>query len=172
MKRMVLDTEFFDRPTRTVARELLGKFLVRRVRGKEIAAMITEVEGYDGPHDLASHASRGKTARNAPMWGEAGQLYIYLVYGMHEMLNVVTDKRNYPAAVLVRGVEGYSGPGRVTRAFQVTRTLNGKRAAPVTGLWFEDRGVHIAPRLIKRTPRVGVAYAGAWASKPLRFLLA
>lgn len=171
MKRTVLDAAFFDRPTRTVARELLGKFLVRRIRGKEIAAMITEVEAYDGPHDRASHASRGKTVRNAPMWGEAGYFYVYLVYGMHEMLNVVTGTQNYPAAVLVRGVVGSSGPGRVTRAFQVMRTLNDKRAVPATGLWFEDREVRISPRRIKRTPRVGVAYAGVWADKPLRYLL-
>lgn len=155
-----------------VARDLLGKFLVRKIRGKEIALMITETEAYEGQNDLASHASRGKTARNAPMWGEAGQFYIYLVYGMHEMLNVVTGKHNYPAAVLVRGVEECGGPGRVTKAFKVTRILNGKRAALPTGLWFEDRGVRIAPRRIKRSPRVGVAYAGAWAAKPYRFTLA
>ena len=149
----------------------MGKFLVRKIRGKEIALMITETEAYEGLSDLASHASRGKTPRNAPMWGEAGHWYIYLVYGMHDMLNVVTGKQSYPAAVLVRGVEGCTGPGRVTRALNVTRTLNGKRAVPESGLWFEDRGVRIASRRIKRTPRVGVAYAGKWAHKPYRFLL-
>jgi len=154
-----------------VARDLVGKFLVRKIRGKEIALMITETEAYEGENDLASHASRGRTARNAPMWDEARHFYVYLVYGVHEMLNVVTGKHNYPAAVLVRGVEGCTGPGRVTRALNVTRTLNGKRAVPESGLWFEDRGVRIAPRRIKRTPRVGVAYAGDWASKPYRFVL-
>lgn len=171
MKRKILTKDFFERSALIVARELLGKFLVRRIRGKEVAYMITEVEAYEGPSDLASHAARGKTARNAPMWGEAGYLYVYLVYGMHEMLNVVTGKHNYPAAILVRGVVGVNGPGRVSRALKVVRTMSGKRATPETGLWFEDRHIRIAPRQIMRTARVGVAYAGEWANKPYRYLI-
>lgn len=112
MKRCVLQHKFFDRSTIRVARELLGKFLVRRYRGygsacspqEEIAAMITEVEAYDGFRDKASHASRGKTLRNTPMFGPAGNWYVYFTYGMHWMLNMVTRERGYPAAILIRGV--------------------------------------------------------------------
>lgn len=171
MKRTVLSQEFFERSALVVARDLLGKFLVRKIRGKEIAFMVAETEAYEGQNDLASHASRGKTPRNAPMWGEAGYFYVYLVYGMHEMLNVVTGERDYPAAVLVRGVVGVSGPGRVSRALNVVRTMSGKRASRKTGLWFEDRCVHVPLRRITRTPRVGVSYAGAWAHKPYRFVM-
>src|SRR3954469_11003653 len=102
--KKVLSNTFFDRDTATVAQELLGTFLVRKIGRKEIAAMITETEAYDGPHDLASHASKGKTQRTEIMFGHPGNFYIYLVYGMHEMLNIVTREHGYPAAVLIRGI--------------------------------------------------------------------
>ncbi|MBI2035602.1 MAG: DNA-3-methyladenine glycosylase [Candidatus Liptonbacteria bacterium] len=102
--KKILKKPYFQKSTVVVARNLLGKFLVRRIKGKEIAAMITEVEAYDGFKDKASHAHRGKTARNAVMFGEAGVWYVYLTYGMHWMLNVVTGPKDYPAAVLIRGV--------------------------------------------------------------------
>lgn len=103
MKQLILQQHFFRRPTIRVARELIGKFLVRKWRGREIVGMITEVEAYDGFHDKASHASRGMTARNAPMFGPAGNWYVYFTYGMHWMLNVVTREKGYPAAILIRG---------------------------------------------------------------------
>ncbi|MBI2004760.1 DNA-3-methyladenine glycosylase [Patescibacteria group bacterium] len=103
--RKVLQAAFFDRPTLTVARELVGKFLVRRVRGSEVALMIVETEAYDGPRDKASHAHRGQTARNTPMFGRPGVVYVYFTYGMHWMLNLVCGKERYPAAVLIRGLE-------------------------------------------------------------------
>lgn len=100
----VLNKTFFERQNTTrVARNLLGKVLVRRYRGKTSAYVITEVEAYDGPQDKASHAYRGKTARNAPMFGEAGCWYVYFVYGMYWMLNIVTGPKKYPAAILIRG---------------------------------------------------------------------
>src|SRR3989344_2477039 len=109
---MVLGKKFFDRPTLAVARELLGKYLVRK-RGKKVEKfIITEVEAYDGFKDKASHASRGKTLRNAPMFGNAGIWYIYFTYGIHYMLNIVTGSKNYPAAILIRGVRGINGPAR------------------------------------------------------------
>ncbi|MCI0620025.1 DNA-3-methyladenine glycosylase [Candidatus Wolfebacteria bacterium] len=95
--------EFFARDARTVARELLGKYLVRRYQGREAAYMITEVEAYVGPHDKASHAHRGRTKRTEVMFGKAGRFYVYLVYGMYWMLNIVTDADDYPSAVLIRG---------------------------------------------------------------------
>ncbi|MCR4306607.1 MAG: DNA-3-methyladenine glycosylase [Candidatus Yonathbacteria bacterium] len=170
--RKVLSEKFFARSTLAVAEELLGKFLVRKYGEREEAHMITEVEAYDGHLDRASHASRGKTERNEPMWGPPGRFYVYLIYGMHEMLNIVTGRRGYPAAVLIRGVEGFRGPGILTKALRINRTLNNKKADKKTGLWIEDRGVKIPSRDIKKSPRVGVHYAGpVWSKKPYRFFL-
>lgn len=167
---MILTKKFFDRPTLTVARGLIGAYLVRRFGRKTRRFLITEVEAYDGFKDLASHASRGKTPRNEVMFGEAGRFYIYFVYGNHWMLNIVTGRKGYPAAILLRGLENVSGPGRLTRALKIGRGFNGKIAVPKTGLWFE-KGIVIFSGKIKRTPRVGVRYAGpVWASKKYRFV--
>ncbi|MBI2046463.1 MAG: DNA-3-methyladenine glycosylase [Parcubacteria group bacterium] len=168
--RRVLNEKFFCRDTRVVARELLGKFLVRRVGKKEKALMITETEAYDGPDDKASHAHRGKTARNAVMFGKAGRFYVYLVYGVHQMLNIVTDKNGYPAAVLIRSAGEYDGPGKLSKILRINRQLNEKKAMRTSGLWIEDRGMIIPKKEIKKTPRIGVAYAGEWAKKPYRFV--
>ncbi len=167
----VLDPAFFARPTRRVASELLGMYLVRERDDSVAAYMVTEVEAYDGPHDKASHASRGRTARTEVMFGPAGHWYVYLCYGMHWMLNVVTGPTDYPAAVLIRGVVGIEGPGRVTKALAVDRAQNTLPAARRSGLWFEDRGIRVSRRSIVTTPRVGVAYAGEWAHKPWRYVL-
>ncbi len=170
--RKILKEDFFERDTKIVARELLGKFLVRNVHDKEISAMITEAEAYDGPHDLASHASKGKTERTKIMFGKPGTFYIYLVYGMHYMLNVVAREKEYPAAVLIRGIVLHGGPGKVTKLFHIDKSLNGKMAGKVSGLWFEDRGVALPKSRIKKLPRIGVNYAGPiWSSKKLRFIL-
>ncbi|MBI2057379.1 MAG: DNA-3-methyladenine glycosylase [Candidatus Yanofskybacteria bacterium] len=169
---MTLPQNFFNRPTLIVAKELLGKYIVRKIGKKEMALMITEVEAYDGLKDKASHASRGKTERNQVMFGEAGYFYVYFTYGMHWMLNVVTGLKNYPAAVLVRGTKEILGPARLTKFLKIDKKLNGKKAEPKTGLWFEDRGVKISDKQISRTPRVGVVYAGLiWSKKKYRFLL-
>ncbi len=168
----MLKKDFFKRSTLTVAKDLLGKYLVRRYEDKEIALMITEVEAYDGPKDKASHASRKMTDRNAIMFGPGGYFYIYLCYGMYEMLNFVTGDKGYPAAILVRGVEGYDGPGKLTKALEIDRSLNKEEMIKKNGLWVEDRGASVKPRQIKRTPRIGVDYAGeVWKNKPYRFIL-
>lgn len=170
--RKVLGKNFFERSTLVVARELLGKYIVWRIRGKEFALLVTEVEAYDGFRDKASHAHRGMTKRNAVMFGEAGYLYVYLCYGIHEMLNIVVGKNDYPAAILIRGVGDIRGPGRVSKALKVERGLNGKKAAKESGIWFEDRGEKVSMRRISRSARVGVSYAGEhWASKQYRFTL-
>src|SRR5688572_15681769 len=101
MKR--LPRKFYARDTHIVARELLGKLLVREYRGKKVIARITETEAYVGEDDLASHARFGKTQRNAIMYGEAGHAYVYFIYGMYDMLNIVTEAKDFPAAVLIRG---------------------------------------------------------------------
>lgn len=133
--------------------------------------MIIETEAYDGFEDKASHASRGETPRNKVMFGEAGVWYVYFVYGMHHMLNIVTGAKGYPSAVLIRGVEGISGPARLTKALGIDRAMNEQKAERKSGLWIEDRGVIVPKNRIERTPRIGVAYAGEeWAEKPWRFV--
>lgn len=165
----MLDEKFFNRPTLRVARELLGKYLVRRIGSKTIARKITEVEAYIGHEDKASHASRGRTDRNKIMFGSAGTWYVYFTYGMYWMLNVIAERKGYPAAVLIRGVEGVSGPGRLTKFFKIDKRFNGELAWPRTGLWIEDRGIKVRPAAIKRTPRIGVDYAAEWKDKLWRF---
>jgi DNA-3-methyladenine glycosylase len=171
-KGKVFGAKFFKRSAVDVAHDLLGKYLVRKV-GKEIVYhKITETEAYEGPEDLASHASKGKTARTEVMFGEAGRIYIYLVYGMHYMLNVVTGDIDHPAAVLIRSTATISGPGRVTKQLSITRELNALPAIPKSGLWFEDSEEAIYPQKITKTTRIGVNYAGPiWSQKEYRFIL-
>lgn len=167
--RKVLSQKFFNRPTLKVAKELLGKYLVREINGKEIALQITEVEAYDGFEDKASHASRGKTLRNEVMFGPAGYFYVYFIYGVHWMLNVVTGEKDYPAAVLLREAGDISGPARLTKFLKIDKKLNGQKAGRQSGLWFEDRG--ISPNKVTRTPRIGVHYAGpVWSNRKYRFI--
>jgi DNA-3-methyladenine glycosylase len=168
--KKVLGQEFFDRKTLKVARDLLGKVLVRKI-GKELSLeIITEVEAYVGPHDLACHSSRGKTKRNEIMFREAGTIYVYFTYGMHWMLNIVTEENDFPAAVLIRSTENISGPARLTKALKIDKKLNGKKLGKRSGLWIEDNGERVGK--IIRTKRVGVDSAGEiWANKKYRFIL-
>lgn len=154
-----------------LARWLLGKHLVRRgADGRLDARLITEVEAYRGERDLACHARAGRTRRTEVMYAPGGCWYVYLCYGIHEMLNLVVGPRGWPAAVLIRAVEGANGPGRVTRALRIDRRLNAAKAARASGLWLEDRGVRVPRRRMRATPRIGVDYAGPlWAKKPWRF---
>ena len=165
--RHVLPKTFFNRPTIAVARDLLGKFLVRKIGTQTIEGMITEVEAYVGPEDKASHASRGRTERTKVMFGHPGHWYIYLVYGMHHCLNVVTEKEGYPAAILIRSIECVSGPGRVSKHFKIEKRLNEKPASQTGGLWIEDRGICITK--LMRGKRIGVDYAGKWKDKLWRW---
>ncbi len=169
--RRILSERFFNRPTLRVAEELLGKFLIRKIGKRTISAMITEVEVYIGPEDKASHAFRGKTKRTEVMFGTAGQWYVYLVYGMYYCLNIVTEKKEYPAAILIRSVESMKGPGRVCRYFKIDKRFNAMSANKKTGLWIKDRGVIVSPRMIKRGKRIGVDYAGKWKHKPWRLYI-
>ena len=142
----------------TAAKTLLGKWLCRRLDdGTVRKARIVETESYCGEDDTACHAHCGKTARNAPMYEAGGIAYIYLCYGMHNLLNVVTGPKDYPEAVLIRGVEGAIGPGRVTKFMQIDRTLNREPFATSRLLWIEDDGTQ--PLRFKSTPRIGIAYA-------------
>lgn len=170
---MILRAEFYQRPALRVARELLGKFLVvRKKSGKIVVRMITEVEAYDGARDKASHASNGKTERNKVMFEDGGIWYVYFIYGMHHMLNVVVGKKNYPAAILIRGVKDADGPGKLTRVLGIGRHFNGLPASRSTGLWIENRGMYPPRSSVKTSPRIGVAYAGpVWSKKHYRFFL-
>jgi len=171
-----LPRAFYDRDTRRVARDLVGKVLVHRDGATRRAARIVETEAYHGPDDRASHARAGPTPRAAVMFGPPGRAYVYLVYGISHCVNVVTGPEGFPAAVLIRAAEPLEnclhstrGPGNLCRALAIGRSLSGADlAGPV--LWIED-----APRprgRIARTPRIGVEYAGAWAQRPWRFVLA
>lgn len=174
---MTFSPAFFNRPTLTVARELLGKRLKRRIRNKTVSGIITETEAYDGPDDLASHASRGRTPRTEVMFGEAGTIYVYLVYGVHWCLNLVTGAVGYPAAVLIRGIvidgippQTTNGPGKICRVLKISGVLNAQPLSRATGLWIEDVGTVVPAHQIKKTPRIGVDYAGAYRRKPWRLV--
>lgn len=133
--------------------------------------MITETEAYEGIDDLASHASRGMTPRIKIMFGPAGYFYMYLIYGLHHMLNIITHYKGIPSAVLLRSVQGVAGPGRLTRTLDITKKCNTQLVAKKSGLWVEDRGIIVAQSEIVKTPRLGVAYAGSlWSQKLWRYV--
>jgi DNA-3-methyladenine glycosylase len=163
-----LKSSFFRRRVLEVAPELLGKIIVRKFEDNRIERfVITEVEAYSGDGDLACHASKGKTARNEVMFREGGQVYVYFIYGMYWMLNFVTGEENDASAVLVRGVQRISGPGRVGKALQLDKSFNGENLFTSERIWLEN-----AETVEKFTtsPRIGIDYAGEpWISKPWRF---
>ena len=167
---------FYERDTITVAQELLGKCLVHVKEGREQIARIVEVEAYLGPHDLAAHSSKGRTPRTEVMFGPPGYAYVYMVYGMHHCMNVVTGPDGCAAAVLLRAAEPVqnilrrtTGPGLVCAAFGIDRTYSGHDllsdslfiAAPAQTEGFS----------VTRRPRIGVDYAGHWAKRLLRFYI-
>src|SRR5262245_57310717 len=172
----VLPRAFYDRDAESVARDLLGKLLVRRIDGQERVGRIVETEAYLGPTDLAAHSARGRTARTEVMHGSPGHAYVYLIYGIHNCLNVVTGPGNHPSAVLIRALEpvtdlgAANGPGRLCRALGIDRRLNGHDLS-VGELFLAEPDALTAPIEIVATTRIGVAYAGEWARKPLRFYI-
>ena len=173
--RRILPRIYFNRPTLTVARSLIGKYLVRSIDGRILAGKIVEVEAYVGAQDKACHASKGRTKRTDVMFGPGGVAYVYLIYGMYHCLNVVTERKEFPSAVLIRAIELdrelIDGPGRLCRALQIDRRLNRVDLTTGESLWFEDRGVLVERADVGAHPRVGVDYAGEWAEKLWRFRL-
>ena len=173
--RKILPRTYFNRPTVTVARSLVGKYLVRAIEGRILAGKIVEVEAYVGPKDKACHASKGRTQRTEVMFGQAGVAYVYLIYGMYHCLNVVTEREEFPSAVLIRAIETdgelIDGPGRLCRALEIDRGLNRADLTEGESLWFEDRGVVLKRGDLGTHTRIGVDYAGAWAKKLWRFRL-
>lgn len=181
---MRLTRKFFEQPTLEVARQLLGKRLIRNVEGKIKAGRVVEVEAYLGPEDLASHSSRGRTPRTEIMFGPAGNAYVYLIYGMYHCLNIVTEKINLPQAVLIRalepleGFEGVknvrflaNGPGKLCRWLEVEKSCNGLDLTKSQELFFEDSSDRIIEKDIVATTRIGVDYAKHYARKLWRFYL-
>ena len=161
---------FYRRDVLEVAPDLLGKQLVRvRENGAKSVHIITETEAYRGGEDKACHASKGRTPRTDIMFGDGGYLYLYLIYGMYWMLNVVTATENIPQAVLIRGIREASGPGRLTRLIDVNKGFYGEDLISSERIWVEDIGIH--PEF-KAGPRVGIDYAGEpWKDKPWRYCL-
>lgn len=140
-----------------LAPRLLGKFLCRRLEdGTVLRRRITETEAYFGEEDTACHAHRGRTPRTDVLYEPGGCAYVYLCYGIHDLLNVVTGPKDHPEAVLIRGVEGADGPGKLTKLLRITRAFNRMNLATSASLWLEDDG--FAPKY-RRTPRIGIAYA-------------
>jgi len=171
MGRVIQPIELQTRATVGLARWLIGKALVRVRGGRRQALLITETEAYHTARDRACHANKGRTARTEVMFGSGGVWYVYLCYGVHEMLNLVTGPAEFPAAILIRGVQGISGPGRVTKALGIGRALNKRVAEPGCGLHLEEHGVRVRPREVRATPRIGIDYAGApWVGKKWRFV--
>ena len=171
-----LPHSFFERDTETVARELLGCLLVHRDDGVERIGRIVETEAYLGVEDLAAHSSKGITPRTRVMFGPAGYAYVYLIYGMHHCINVVTGAVGEGTAVLLRALEPVhdlhgktSGPALLCKAMGIDRRLNGHD--------FCSDDLHILARPeghatpVVQRPRIGVDYAGEWAARPLRFYL-
>ena len=162
--------EFYTRDVLEVAPDLPGKILVIKLAGGSFGRFrITEVEAYRGSEDKACHASKGRTSRTEIMFHEGGRLYIYFIYGMHWMLNIVTAGNNIPQAVLIRGIEGYYGPGKLTKSLGIDRSFYGEDLVLSERIWVEDSGLL---QSVKNGPRIGIDYAGEyWKSKPWRYFL-
>jgi len=196
-----LSRKFYNQPTLKFARLLLGKFLIRKIGKRKLVGKIVETEAYVGPKDLASHASRGRTPRTEIMFGPPGHAYVYLIYGLNYCFNIVTERKNYPAAVLVRAVEPVEGINLMCKNrnlnFQFSTRLAGRQVFNFqltngpgklcqafkidkklnnidsigNALWLEDRGIKIKPREIAAAKRIGVDYAGKYKNKPWRFYI-
>jgi DNA-3-methyladenine glycosylase len=186
-----LTPNFLDRKTELVAEELLGKVLVRKINNGKLSGMIVETEAYIGPHDLASHASKGKTGRTQVMFSYGGIWYVYMIYGFYYCLNIVTETKDYPSAVLIRALEPLegiekmkenrktddianltSGPGKLCQAFEIKKNIDGTSAISKNSeLYIEDCNIEIPADQIVKAKRIGVDYAGIWKDKLLRFYI-
>lgn len=167
---MVLKKDFYTRPATELAPLLLGKLLCRRVGDTVLRCRITETECYFGEEDTACHAHKGRTPRTDTLYLAGGVTYVYLCYGIHSLLNVVTGKESHPEAVLIRGIEGVSGPGRATKALGITCADNRLPLGEESGIWIEDDGTPVPPH--RSLPRVGINYAAeADRDRPWRYVV-
>lgn len=167
---MRLNQNYFEQDVLTVAPDLLGKILVRQFEDGNIQRWrITETEAYRGEEDQACHARKGRTIRTEIMYAQGGAVYMYLIYGMYWLLNIVTGPKDIPQAVLIRGLEAISGPGRVGKALKLDKGFYGEDVTVSEKLWIEDSNVHVNYTV---EPRVGIDYApNEWRLKPWRFII-
>ena len=165
-----LDRSFFLRDVLNVAPELPGKILVRRFEdGSLIRKTILEVEAYRGAEDLACHASKGRTNRTEIMYHPGGVIYMYLIYGMYWMMNFVTGEREIPQAVLIRGIDGFNGPGKLTRELKIDKSFYGEDLINSNRIWVEDPQIEYD---IIKTKRIGIDYAGdPWKNMDWRYVI-
>jgi len=185
-----LNREFFKRKTEIVARELLGKLLIHEKDERKYKGIIVETEAYIGPHDKACHASKGKTERTKVMFKDAGTWYVYMIYGFYYCLNIVTENKDYPSAVLIRAVEPKggiefmmknrekknihnltNGPGKLCQAFGIDKDNNDSSAVDSSSTLYVYKGIDVPENKVKRTKRIGVDYAKEWKDKLLRFYI-
>jgi DNA-3-methyladenine glycosylase len=176
--RKRINRKFYIRPTLIVAKDLLGKYIVRKIGKKELSGKIIETEAYIGPQDKASHAYQGKfTPRNKAEYLIGGHIYIYLVYGMHWQLNISTYQEGRPECVLIRALDSNlgnlaSGPGKLCRYLKLDKSFYGEDLTKSQRIWLEDRGVRVKLHQIKTAKRIGIDYAGPyWANKKWRFFI-
>jgi DNA-3-methyladenine glycosylase len=165
-----LQRDFYTRDVLDVAPELPGKIMTIRLFDGSIGRFIvTEVEAYRGTEDRACHAFKGRTVRTEIMYHEGGRIYVYLIYGMYWMLNIVTGEKNNPQAVLIRGVKNYPGPGKITKSLGIDKSFYGEDMVVSERIWLEDPGtVH----LVRNGLRIGIDYAGEyWKTRPWRYYL-
>ncbi len=174
--RRKLPRDFYDRKADVVARELLGKFLVHVIDGHPKIGKIIETEAYLGPHDKAAHSCKGLTPRTQVMYGPPGFAYVYLIYGIHHCMNVVTEAEGVASAVLIRALEPIQnlthrtqGPGLLCKAMQITKSHNAHDLLS-DNFFIADQATHETIKIVKK-PRIGVDYAGEWAKKLLRFYI-
>jgi DNA-3-methyladenine glycosylase len=162
-----LESLFFQRDVLEVAPDLLGKNIVIQKDNQKLSYPITEVEAYRGEEDKACHANKGRTKRTEIMYSTGGHIYVYLIYGMYWMLNIVTERENIPQAVLIRGILGFNGPGKLTKQLGIDGTYYGEDICSSNRIWITDVG--IKPK-IKMGRRIGINYAGVpWVDMPWRY---
>ncbi len=163
-----LTKDFFLRDVLQVAPDLIGKQLVVANKNNIARYLITDVEAYRGEEDLACHASKGRTPRTEIMYHSGGHLYVYLIYGMYWMLNVVTGKEKFPQAVLIRGIKECNGPGRVGKLLNINKSYYGESLLTSNRIWIEGHLTN-TPEIVTTT-RIGIDYSGEiWKNKPWRF---
>jgi len=164
-----LDYDFYSRDVLEVCPGLIGKVMVRTFTdGTQFRSRITEVEAYRGEEDLASHAAKGRTSRTEVMYRDGGLVYVYLIYGMYWMLNIVASVEGAAHAALIRGLEDASGPRRLTKTLEIDRSFYGLDLVQSELLWIED---HSFESRYNTTKRIGIDYAGEWKDKPWRFVI-
>jgi len=169
MNKIKLEYDFFHRDALEVAPDLVGKIIVHSLSdGTEIRARIKETEAYRGEEDKACHASKGRTPRTELLYGESGVIYIYLCYGIHWLMNIITGEKDFPQGVLLRAGENLNGPAKLTKYLKIDKSLNGKNIYGNPEIWLEDDG--FKPD-IRTAPRVGIDYAGDyWKNIEWRFI--